>query len=83
MSDELLTKCKVCDTPFQSDGDQDDPDICPECRALFDAFDKVGPDLSALDGDEEDAEDEDRDAAFFGEMRKRAPHRAKCESAQA
>jgi hypothetical protein len=77
MSDELLTKCAVCDAAFQSDGDPDQGDVCPECRALFDAFDKVGPDLSALDGDEEDAEDEDRDAAFFREMRKRPPHQSK------
>jgi hypothetical protein len=77
MSDGLLTKCIVCDQAFQSDGDEEDPDICPECRSRFDKLDKIGSDLSALDGDEEDAEDEGRDADFYRELRKRAPHQSK------
>jgi hypothetical protein len=64
MSDEqpLLTLCKVCDTPFQTDDNEEFPGVCPECRAKLI---ETGEDLSALDGDEEEAEEEDRDAAFF------------------
>jgi hypothetical protein len=76
MSDELLTRCLVCEQAFQSDGDPDDPEICPECRSKFDKL-EIGEDLSALDGDEEESEEEDRDADFYREMRKRAPHQSK------